>query len=192
MRVVHQVEIQKQGGSCAKYPSSCIVRQLLDSAGLLQFGRTLNVLDLTYGQGIFYYSIGLKVKVYGFDIHRLVWVTKPFAFYNTSCEKWKKVLPSSIGFDLVVVDPPWSIYRRGWEKRGHYYGNGSFVLCVTEAVKASEHYNAPLLLHAPWKLVPPNYNVVTEVWFQGWSRLTKMPKPTWFGLLKPEGGGSRG
>ncbi|MCE4601251.1 MAG: hypothetical protein F7C38_06790 [Desulfurococcales archaeon] len=184
MQVIHQVEVQRKGGPCAAYPSSCIVRDLLNEAGLLKPFEPLKVLDLTYGQGIFYYSIRSRVRVYAFDIRLLNWIVKPYMFYEKSCEHWKRVGLESEAFDLVVVDPPFSPYNRGWEKRGHYRDNGSIALCMYEALKASEHFNVPLLVHFFWKTIPYGYRVIAETWFQGWSRLSKMPRPTWFGILE--------
>ncbi len=185
MVLVRQNELQRRGGVCAAYPSSCLVRKLLGQAGLFKPFQHLRVLDLTFGQGIFYYSFRSKVQVYGFDIRRLDWVVKPYRFYNASCDKWKKQLPSDIDFDLVVVDPPFSPYKRGQEKRTHYRDNGSISLCFTEALKAAERFAAPLLVHFMWKTQPYGFKVLSETWFQGWS-LTKMARPTWFGVLSSQ------
>gem|GEM_PF-4064603 len=122
------------------------------------------------------------MQLYGFDVKQLNWIVKPYRFYNTSCTKWKKLLPMDITFDLVVVDPPFSPYRRGWERRTHYRDNGSISLCLVEALKAAEQYNAPMLIHFMWKVQPYGFRVLSEAWFQGWS-LTKMSRPTWFGVL---------
>lgn len=183
MALVHQVEVQRQGGVCAAYPSSCLVRNLLKEAGLFKPFQYLRVLDLTFGQGVFYYSFKSSVQVYAFDIRRLNWVTKPYRFYQASCDKWKKQLPSDARFDLVVVDPPFTphVHRR----RGHYRDNGSISLCLVEALKAAEQYNAPMLIHFMWRTQPYGFKVLSEAWYQGWSRLTRMPRPTWFGVLAP-------
>ena len=180
--LVHQVELQRKGGVCAAYPSSCLVRRLLGEAGLFKPFHHLRVLDLTFGQGIFYYSFRNSVQVYGFDIRRLEWVVKPYRFYNASCDKWRKQLPDT-GFDLVVVDPPFSPYKRGQEKRTHYRDNGSISLCLVEALKAAEHYHTPLLVHFMWRTQPYGFRVLSEAWYQGWSRLSRIPRPTWFGVL---------
>jgi len=186
MKVVHQIEIQRKGGVCSVYPSSCIVRDLIARAGLFKPFETLSVLDLTFGQGLFYYSFRNKAKVFGFDVQRLDWVVKPYRFYKASCDKWGKMLPDGITFDLVVVDPPFSPYRRGWGKRHHYRDNCSISRCMYEAMKASEKFKTPILIHFFWKTIPYNYETIVETWFQGWSRLTKLPRPTWFGIVSKE------
>ena len=185
MTIIQQSELRKKGGFCAKYPSSCVVRMLLKDAGLFKPFKTIKVLDLTFGQGIFYYSFKSVVQVYGFDIKRLNWVTKPYKFFNMSCDKWKKKIDED-HFDLIVVDPPFSPYDRGWERRLHYKDNGNISLCLTEALKAAEKYNAPMLIHFIWKIIPYGFKPIVEVWFQGWSRLTKMNRPTWFGIIVKE------
>ncbi len=182
--LVHQVEVQRKGGACAKYPSSCIVLQLLDQAGLLKPLHPIVILDLTYGQGIFYYSIKGKAMVYALDIRHLKWVIKPYRFMLKSCEHWREFGLESV--DVIVVDPPFSPYKRGWERRKHYEENCSVVKCINEGLKAAEHYSRPLLVHYPFRVQPYGWDVSAEVWFQGWTRLSKLPKPTWFGILRKE------
>jgi len=182
--VVHQKDIQRKGGVCAEYPVSCLIRDILRRAGLLKPFKQLKVLDLTYGEGRFWVALPQAVVI-GFDIRRLEWRRKPARFFLESCENWRTRVPNE-EFDLIVADPPFSPYKRGWEKRGHYTDNGNIALILNEARKASEHFCAPMLIHFMWKVVPPEFEIVDEAWFQGWSRLSKMPRPTWFGLLKPQ------
>ena len=183
--IVHQVEIQRQGGVCVKYPTSCIVRQLIRK--LLEPLRPIRVLDLSFGEGRFYAALENKACVTGLDIQMLPWIVKPCRFYRANAMEWRARVPNNARFDLVVADPPWSPYRRGWEKRFHYQANGGIPAVMYAAEKAAKHYNAHLLIHFMGKYIPYGYELVDELWYQGWSRLTKMPKPTWFGLLKPRG-----
>ena len=161
-----------------KYPVSCLLQRLLVEAGLLQPFRPIRVLDLTFGEGRFWRALPQAI-VYGFDVRRLRWHSRPYRFWQESCEKWTRVRDEK--FDLVVADPPFSPYKR--EKRGHYKANGSVALILYEAWKAARYFHAPLLIHFMWKIVPPDGEVIAEAWFQGWSRLTKMPRPTWFGII---------
>ena len=77
--VIEQREIQKKGGLCARYPVSCVVRDLIGATNLFKPLIPINILDLTYGEGRFYASFRNKVKVYGFDILRLDHVVKPYS-----------------------------------------------------------------------------------------------------------------
>ena len=179
--IIEQVEVQKKGGKCARYPTSCIVRDFIAAAGLFKPLTPINILDLTYGEGRFYAAFRNKVKVYGFDILRLDHVVKPYKFYNKSCEKWKQHRDEINNVELVVVDPPFMPYKRGGEKRRHYTANGAAIMCTNEALKAAEHYNAPVLIHYPFKIIPYQWKIVKEVWFTGHAAVKL--KPTWFGLL---------
>ncbi len=186
--LVDQREIQARGGKCARYPVSCLIGELLARAGVIKPLRRFKVLDLTFGEGRFWAALP-NAEVWGFDIRRLRWVVKPSRFYNESCEGWRKheeILSQS--FDVVVADPPFSPYQRGWEKRGHYRDNGSIPIILYEARKAAIHFRAPLLIHFVGKLVFYGFRVMAEAWFLGISHLTQMSFPTWFGVLSPEVG----
>lgn len=179
--IIEQKDIQKKGGKCARYPTSCIVRDLIAAARLFKPFKPLVILDLTYGEGRFYVSFKNKVKLYGFDILRLEHVVKPYRFYNKSCEKWKRYRDEINNVDLVVVDPPFMPYRRGNEKRKHYAANGAAITCTNEALKAAEYYNAPVLIHYPFKITPYQWKILEEVWFMGYAAVKL--KPTWFGII---------
>ena len=165
-----------------RIPYSCIVTLLLDKAGILGLTKKVKILDLTYGEGRMWYHLP-SAYIVGFDIVKLNWLRKPQEFYNTSASNWKKKVGDR-SFDIVAVDPPFMAYRRGYEKRKHYYDNKcSIGMLLREADKASRYYNAYLLVHFMWKVVPYGYNVIAEAWTQ--------PFPysptyiTWWGLLQP-------
>ncbi len=179
--IIDQITIQKKGGICKKYPSACLVRDLLTESGLIKPFSEFKVLDLTFGRGIFWAALP-QAKVFAFDIRKLDWVRKPYRFFHESCKNWKKRLANH-KFDLVCADPPFSPYHRGNDARKYYYER-DIALILYEAIKAAEYYQAPLLVHFLAKLQYHNTEVMTETWFQGRSRYAKMPRPTWFGVLR--------
>jgi len=183
-RVVDQRNIQSRGRACVKFPVSCLIRDLLIESGILKPNKELKVLDLTYGEGRFWGAIP-EAKVWGFDILKLNWVINPYVFFNESCEKWKnevKVLNNC--FDLVVVDPPFMPHNRSPKMRKYYEDRGNLPLILKEGKEASEYFKAPLLVHFMWKCVPYGFHVLSEAWFQAFTRYLNKPKPTWFGVLR--------
>ncbi len=185
MKVVSQTEIQKMGGECSRFPVSCLIRDMLIESGILKPFKTIEVLDLTFGEGRFWGAIP-QARVWGFDIRKLKWYKKPYVFFMESCENWKKhrnIIRNK--FDLVVVDPPFTIYK---QRREHYEDGGMLSMILNEGRKASEYFNVPLLVHFMWKCVPYGFKVVTERWFLGVTRYLNIRLPTWFGLLSPEVG----
>lgn len=190
--IVEQREVQREGGVCAKYPSSCLVRRLLNAVGLLQWGSMLRVLDLSYGEGRFWAALRSKVVVVGFDIAQLRWVVPPRYFVNDSALNWRRyeaMIERVLGGqpDLVVADPPFSPYDRGWERRRHYRERCSISEILTGAEKAAQYYNAPLLIHFSGRYIPYGFQVIVELWWKPWSSLSRIPRPTWWGILAPTG-----
>jgi len=185
MMVINQLDVQRRGGACAKYPVSCVVRDLLSDAGLLKPFERFKVLDLTYGQGIFWYALPQAVVV-GFDVKELKHVREPYLFYHDDCGKWWMYLTPLIwSFDLVVADPPWAKYA--FRTRKHFKGDGEEERILNIGKWVSEVFHAPLLVHYKERWVPEGFEVVKEVWFQGRHRYSKKPKPTWFGVLRRGG-----
>ena len=180
--IIDQREIQRLGGVCARFPVSCLIRQLLDEAGLLKPFSKIKVLDLTYGEGRFWPALP-QAEVWGFDVQRLRWVRQPQRFYQKSCEHWKKLVADQ-DFDLVVADPPFIAYKRGWEMRKHYYLTAAIPTILNEARKAARHFNAYLLVHFMWRAQPFGFEIITEAWFSGWGRYAKVNVPSWFGVMK--------
>ena len=191
IELISQLDIQRLGGICAKYPVSCLIYKMLTS--VMEINSGTMVLDLTYGEGRFWKAFGLlKPYIIAIDIHRLKWHVIPDEFYQTAAWRWRHVVKHQ-HIDLVVVDPPWAEWRRGWDRRGHYLLNkclGSPKAIIDAAVDASRHYNAYLLIHYRERVVPNNMLPIIEKWFRGRSRLANLSKQSWFGILKPmEDGG---
>ena len=183
-KVVSQIELQKEGDKCSMFPVSCLIRDMLVEVGILKPFKPIRILDLTFGEGRFWAAIP-QAEVWGFDIRKLRWCRKPYVFFNESCENWKKhdvIIRNK--FDLVVADPPFMAYRCGQERRRHYEDNGDLPMILNECRKASEYFDAPLLIHFMWKCVPYGFRVLTERWFQGYARVLKQPRPSWFGVIK--------
>ena len=190
--VVSQVEVQRRGGVCARYPSACIVRELLLRAGLLEPFRPVRVLDLTYGRGIFWAALP-QALIYGIDIRRLDWVRRPRCFRETTAWAWRRYaseVESCLGGSpgLVAVDPPWS--ERGSSTR-RYYGLdravGSVDAILGAALHAATHYGSILLVHLKDRWVPEGFETVEEILWEPVTRYLNAGSYTWFGLLRRAG-----
>ncbi len=192
MRVMEQVEVQRRGGLCARYPSSCIVVGLLGDAGLLRPLQPLRVLDLTYGRGMFWAAA--NTVVVGFDIRILDWVVEPRCFWGKPAWAWKYYaddIEECLGGppDLVAVDPPWS--ARGSSTR-RYYGLdravGDVASILEAAREASMHYNAALLVHLKDRWVPESHVILAELYWEPLTRYMNRSRNgpyTWWGVLEP-------
>jgi hypothetical protein len=110
---IDQRQVQRYGGDFAKYPISYVVCSLLRRYGLRR------VLDVTYGEGRFYYLCRHELEVVGADPMKWSWVVKPKQFYQLNVFQLHLMLrdgkiPLS-PVDVVVVDPPrWNtgvVYR---------------------------------------------------------------------------------
>ena len=101
---VDQRDIQSRGGDFAKYPSSYIICSLLRKHGLKK------VLDVTYGEGRFYYLCKSELEIIGADPVKRSWVVKPKQFYQLNVFQLHLMLRdgklSIEPVDAVVVDPP--------------------------------------------------------------------------------------
>lgn len=181
--LVRQGELQARGKVCARFPISCLIRDMLEEAGMLSHGRKIVVLDMTFGEGRFWVAIP-EAEVWGFDIVRLKWFKKPFRFYECRCENWAKKV-GKLDFDLICVDPPWLPRNHTCKLRKHFGVTTSVGSILREAEKASLHFKRPLLVHFLWRAIPYGFEVLTERWFQPVSRYVNVTRPTWFGLLKP-------
>ena len=180
---VEQLELQRLGGVCARAPVSCLIRQLLNEAGILQPLRIVRVLGLTYGEGRFWLALP-QAFVVGFDIRRVEWVRKPQKFFKKPCWAWRNYV-NGFSPDVVVIDPPWAEWRRGWDRRGHYIkynavGTPEYILkCGIDAAKA---LRKPLLYH--WKAPLIADHIVGPIEFWGRSRLANMRRPSYFGAVR--------
>ena len=186
--IIEQVEVQKKGGPCARYPVSCIVRDLIGAANLFKPLTPINILDLTYGQGVFYYAIRSRVRVAGVDPRRLEWVVRPTCFIKSYAQKWKewldRVLECLGDIDLVVVDPPWAQWKhKGSRKARQYYiAPVSLAIDIIEkALEVKEYLGVPVLIHYKERI--DRGDIVVEVYFRGRSRYIREPRTSWFGIL---------
>ena len=183
-RLFYQIELQRRK-ECWRYPSSCMVKMLLEDSGLLD-KEVINILDLTYGRGIFYHVLRDKVRVYGFDIRKLDWVVEPYRFYKKSAVNWRKHLDDYGEIDLVVVDPPWG----GNHKLREHFKARDMVLLLREGERASRHFNVPLLVHFAYRVVPYKFRVKLDYWWIIRVRYLNLSNfsPSWWGLLYPDEG----
>jgi len=147
LKTITMQQLQKQGGKIAKYQQSYIVSQLL-----LMYGLT-TVHDCTYGEGRFYVLCrdALQFLSAG-DIRVLNWLVKPDIFIPKPVWKQLDVLRClNAHYEVVVVDPPFSPWNRGAEKRKHYLpseGLGTPTRIIRSAINiASELCADYLLLH---------------------------------------------
>ncbi len=193
MPLVTQIEIQRRGGACAKYPSSCVIRDLLARAGLLKPFRQLHVLDLTYGRGLFWKTMPQAV-IFAFDIRRLDWVRRPKCFVRAAAWAWKHYINNIAeclgNIDLVVADPPWVV--KGTSTRRHYgldRAFGSVWHILNAAAEAARYFNSYLLLHLKDRYKPEGFAIVSQIYFLPMTRYLNLHKPnpyTWWGVLAPE------
>ena len=185
-KVIEQIEVQRRGGICVKYPVSCLIFDLISNV-LDVFHRRIVILDLTYGEGRFYKAFGVfKPYIIAIDIRKLNWHVVPDEFYLTAAWRWKHVVNHK-KVDLVVVDPPWMEWRRGSEGRYHYsvYNIvGSPLSILNAGFEAAIHYNAYILIHYKERVTHEKFDLLNEIWFRGRSRLANLSRPSWFGILK--------
>ena len=197
MQVVDQREAAKLPFH-SRYPSSKLVAWLLDRAGLLKPFKPLRVLDLTYGQGIFWDAIAHRVVVAGFDVKRLEWVTTPRCFFEAPAQDWKRyssrIRECLHRVDLVVVDPPWQKCVKGNGCRGrgiggryHYrvsHATGSPQSILIAAADAAAYYNTPLLVHYKERWIPQDFNLLVETWWKPFlPNVDKYDYKNWWGIL---------
>ncbi len=143
-RVVKLTEIQKKGKPYCFFPTSYAVKEFL--VDFLGFPIDALVLDLTYGEGRFWYFT--KFKVFGMDIRRLKWVYEPLVFVRDSLTNiWKYPYLLSQDYDLIVVDPPFSRYKH----RRYFYkviGNDDYPLeLIRFAYQLARFLKKPLFVH---------------------------------------------
>lgn len=178
--IVHQIDVQRKGGLCSRYPVSCIIRMLLREAGLLEPFKTITVLDLTYGEGRFWVTLP-QAYIIAFDIRRLKWHRKPQVFYNKPCWKFGDYVTK---VDIIVIDPPWGEWRRGWDRRGHYIkfnALGSPQQILQCGLDAMQKLGKPLLYH--YKQPLDYQHLAGPIEFYGRSRLAVIKKPSYFGVI---------
>ena len=111
---VDQRDVQRRGGCFSKYPTSFVVCYLLRRYGIRK------VLDVTYGEGRFYYLCKDEVIVVGSDPVKREWVAAPREFHQLNVFQFYGMVRDGAlrlpKVDAVVADPPkWTrnaTYRR--------------------------------------------------------------------------------
>jgi hypothetical protein len=144
---VDQRQVQMYGGDFAKYPSSYVVCSLLRRYGLKK------VLDVTYGEGRFYYLCKSELEIVGADPVKWQWVVKPRLFLQENVFELHTALEHGLVKpqqpDVVVIDPPkWNplvLYRR---RSMYNYIIGTPRLIIEYGSRVAAILKAPyLLLH---------------------------------------------
>jgi hypothetical protein len=164
---IDQRQIQRYGGDFAKYPSSFVVCTLLRKHNIRK------VLDVTYGEGRFYYLCRHELEIIGADPVNRDWVVKPKQFFQMNIFqlylmlRYGKIQLPSV--DAVVVDPPrWNtevVYRR---RDMYNYIIGTPRLIIEHAAKVAHLLRAKhLLVHYRELLNLENYrpiHVIEFIW----------------------------
>jgi hypothetical protein len=143
--VVDQRSIQRYGGDFAKYPSSYVVCKLLRQYSIRK------ILDVTYGEGRFYYLCKNELEIIASDPMRRRWVVNPRQFLQLSVFQLYMMLRDGklqmSCVDVVVVDPPkWNtevVYRR---RDMYNYIIGTPHTIIEYAAKVAELLKAEHLL----------------------------------------------
>ena len=183
----------------SRYPTSKVVSFLLSEARVIPPLRPMRVLDLTYGQGIWWDALKHRVVVAGLDVRRLDWVVKPKCFFESMAQRWRLIerdILDCLGGrpDVVAVDPPFQRERRGREISGrvHYREELSFgppQQIIEAAADAARHYGAPMIVHYRERFIPKNFEVVVEAWWKPFlPNVDKYDYKNWWGVLRPRGG----
>jgi len=183
---IRQQDIQKRGGKAARYPSSYIVKMLLQQ---LFPSLNIKVCDVTYGEGRFYALFAHRLKLLvANDIRRLRWIVKPDVFFKGP--SWKlldKLLQHQLtDFDVVVVDPPFSPYARGLEKRYWYLpsnAKGTPIRIINDAIYIAQKLSVPYVLIHYRFLKDFGHDVVAAVEFRGLWRYSK-PTYSYYYIIK--------
>ena len=116
----------------------------------------LVMLDLTFGVGRFYRLVRNKIKkLIGVDIIKHNWEIKPDLFIQEDCIRLvHDILSGRFTIekpDVIVVDPPWSIEKRGVTPKYTgtsnmpYHMNTSSARIIHAAIKLASHYKSHLL-----------------------------------------------
>ena len=189
--LVSQIEVQRRGGRCSRYPVSCLLLDMIVEAGL-EPGR-LTVFDATYGRGIFYAAWPRPQLLIGADIRVLPWVVDPDTFIpRPAWSSWRVLARMGVKPDIITVDPPW--VERGSSKRRYYgldlaLGNPRVIL--NEAVRGARELGADyIIIHYKDRVEPEGYEIIEEALFEPVTRYMKRSRRgpyTWFGLLERRG-----
>jgi hypothetical protein len=145
LEVIDQRRVQKRGGDFARYPSSYVVCSLLRRYGLRR------VLDVTYGEGRFYYLCKSDVEVVAADPVKWQWVVKPKQFLQLNVFQLYMMLRDGklqmCNVDAVVVDPPKWNTEVSYRRRDMYnYIVGTPRIIIEYATRVAELLKAAHLL----------------------------------------------
>jgi len=118
LEVIDQRTIQKRGGDFARYPSSYVVCKFLRQHNIRK------ILDVTYGEGRFYYLCRHELEIIAADPVKWNWIVKPKQFLQLNVfqlylmlRDGKIELPH---VDALVVDPPKWTTNVSYRKRDMY------------------------------------------------------------------------
>ena len=186
-------DIQRLPG-CSQAPSSCMVKLLLEEAGLWPTPAGHWFLDLTYGIGQFYNTRYFRnVRIAGYDIRRLEWRRRPDWFKQAPAwaalhDLERGTLPQPVW--VVVVDPPWQGYwhRMLVGQRWFYRvsrGFGTTQQILEAAARLSKTLGVPLLVHYPNPWVPRGFTEIFSVFWKPSLPRAKKIYRTWWGVLAP-------
>lgn len=186
--LIVQKELQHRGGKCVKFPVSCLIYDMLKELGLQP--ERLTILDTTFGEGRFYGAWRPKLLI-GSDIRVLNWLVEPDVFIRKpSWSVWRIVSKLGVKPDLIVVDPPFSPYERGYEKRKHYmqslaFGDGKAIL-EGGLESARKLGCSTVLVHYNELYVPDGWQLVKHIEFLFFTRYLKqdMNNKTLFYVLE--------
>ncbi len=188
--VIDQRDIQKRGGKCARFPVSCLIRDMLRELGLESKVRM--VLDTTYGEGRFYGAWRPKLLLAS-DIKIHKWVVEPDWFtISPSWSVWHRVQKLGIRPDLVVIDPPF-MERGGKGSRKHYEVTtafGSPETIIDGGLESAKRLGCKtVLVHYNKLYVPNHWELVKYVEFLFFTRYLKQdtkynPNTSYFYILK--------
>jgi hypothetical protein len=165
LEVIDQRSVQKRGGDFARYPSSYVVCSLLRRYGIKR------VLDVTYGEGRFYYLCRHELEIVGVDPVKWEWVVKPKVFLQENVFELHTALEHGLVKlqqpDVVVIDPPkWNPlvpYRR---RSPYNYIVGTPKLIIKYGSRVAAILKAPyLLLHFRELLELENYKPIHVIEF---------------------------
>ena len=145
LEVIDQRAIQRCGGDFARFPSSYVVCKLLRQHSIRR------ILDVTYGEGRFYYLCKNELEIIAADPVKRNWVVKPGQFLQLNVFQLYMLLRDKrlqlSNVDVVVVDPPkWST-SVSYNRRDVYnFIIGTPRLIIEYATKVAGLLRAPYLL----------------------------------------------
>jgi len=195
VEVVSQIEVQRWPGR--GYPSSKLVLYLLREAGLLKPFERLRVVDMTFGQGVWWMSLP-QARIAGFDVRRLDWKRRPSCFFQQPCQSWRlrvAEIEECLGGqpDLVAVDPPWERCVKGNGCRGRgarYHYRASRAVGPPESIleaarQAALYWGVHLLVHYETRWIPAGLKPVVELWWKPFlPNVDKYDYRNWWAVLR--------